>query len=113
MIIIFILSLQIKINSFNLILNAIKNKKTVLTPEDVYYYINEYGTRGEWSIKNCKPEYINIAVLGCSFTFGVGISEPKIWPAQIKQNLPFIRCSYCSELQAENRYRMDRLGRDG
>jgi len=67
---------------------AIKNKKTVLTPEDVYYYINEYGTRGEWSIKNCKPEYINIAVLGCSFTFGVGISEPKIWPAQIKQNLP-------------------------
>ena len=67
---------------------AIKNKKTVLTPEDVYYYINEYGTRGEWSIENCKPEHINIAVLGCSFTFGVGISEPTIWPTQVKRNLP-------------------------
>lgn len=67
---------------------AIKNKRTILTPEDVDYYINDYGTRGDWSIENCRPGHINIAVIGCSFTFGVGIPELKTWSAQVQQTLP-------------------------
>jgi hypothetical protein len=67
---------------------AIKSKRTTLTIEEVDYYINEYGARGDWSLETFKPEHINIAVFGCSFTFGTGLPESKIWAAQVQKNLP-------------------------
>ena len=66
---------------------AYKNGKTRLKREEVEYFINEYGARGDWSIAEPKPDHVKIAVFGCSFTFGVGIGEDSTWPALIKQTL--------------------------
>jgi hypothetical protein len=67
---------------------AFKTNRTDIGEEEVNYYINEYGARGDWSIKTQNPDHINIAVFGCSFTLGVGVPEYKTWSAQIKEKLP-------------------------
>ena len=54
---------------------------------NIYYDINEYGYR-------CPPfetiDYNKIQVItaGCSFTFGMGISEGNNWPSILQQKLP-------------------------
>lgn len=67
---------------------AFKTNRTTIEEQDVKYTINNYGARGDWSIKTQNPDHINIAVFGCSFTFAVGIPEYQTWSAQIKQKLP-------------------------
>ena len=67
--------------------NAYKNNRTRITKDEVSYFINEYGARGDWSIAEPKPDHIKIAVFGCSFTFGVGIGEDSTWSALVQQRL--------------------------
>jgi len=54
-------------------IRAYKDKKTLIEPESVSYYINEYGHRGKKTINdiNSNTTLIN----GCSFSFGQGINE--------------------------------------
>lgn len=67
--------------------DAFKKGRTDLHKDDVSYYINNYGARGDWSIEEQKDDYLKIAVFGCSFTFGVGLPENKTWAAQLVQKL--------------------------
>lgn len=67
--------------------DAYKNSRTDVQKEDVSYYINTYGARGNWSIEEQHDDCLKIAVFGCSFTFGVGIPENKTWAAQFVQKL--------------------------
>jgi hypothetical protein len=67
--------------------DASKKGKTDIHKDDVSYYINNYGARGDWSIEEQKDDHLNIAVFGCSFTFGVGLPENKTWAAQFVQKL--------------------------
>ncbi len=66
---------------------AFKKGKTDIHKDDVSYYINNYGARGDWSIEEQKDDHLKIAVFGCSFTFGVGLPENKTWVAQFVQKL--------------------------
>jgi len=66
---------------------AFKKGRTNIKKEDVSYYINNYGARGDWSIEEKKDDYLKIAVFGCSFTFGVGLPESKTWAAQLVEKL--------------------------
>jgi|694.fasta_scaffold72068_5 hypothetical protein len=53
-----------------------------ITDPSRYYYINKHGFRGkEISGKE------DILIAGCSFTFGSGIPEEKIWGVQVANNM--------------------------
>lgn len=67
--------------------DAFKKGKTNINKDDVSYYINKYGARGDWNIETQKDDYLKIAVFGCSFTFGVGLPENKTWASQFVQKL--------------------------
>jgi hypothetical protein len=59
-----------------------------ITDPSRYYYINSNGFRGkEISGKE------DILIAGCSFTFGSGIPEEKIWGVQVAKNMSL---SYCN-----------------
>lgn len=67
--------------------DAFEKGRTDIDKDDVSYYINKYGARGDWSIEEQKNDHLKIAVFGCSFTFGVGMPESKTWAAQFVQKL--------------------------
>ena len=54
---------------------------------NIYYDINEYGYR-------CPPfetidhDKIQVITAGCSFTFGIGVSEGNYWSSILQQKLP-------------------------
>lgn len=67
--------------------NAIKKGLTNIQENDIHYYINNYGARGNWSIEEPIDDCIKVAVFGCSFTFGVGIPESETWSSKFVQKL--------------------------
>lgn len=69
-------------------INAINEGITDLSEDSVKYYINEYGTRGDWSIESKSTNKTRIAFFGCSFCFGVGIDEDETFQAYVKKNWP-------------------------
>jgi hypothetical protein len=64
---------------------AVKEGTTKLKLDDVRYYINDIGARGDWSLP-LPEDSIKIAFFGCSFTVGVGIDENKIFPNLVKKH---------------------------
>ena len=53
-----------------------------VTDPSRYYYINSHGVRGtEISDKQ------DMVIAGCSFTFGSGVPEEKIWGVQVANNM--------------------------
>ena len=63
---------------------AIESGYTELKEDSVYYYVNDYGARGNWEVKPFKNNKIKIAFFGCSFTFGVGMGEESTFQGIIK-----------------------------
>jgi len=66
-------------------LGAIESGWTNLELDDVRYYVNEYGARGDWSVKH-QNDVVTIAFFGCSFTFGVGMDEDQIFQNLVGKN---------------------------
>lgn len=74
-------------------IDAIKNKTTQIKLDDVAYYVNDYGARGEWNIDPREnPLTIRVAFFGCSFTFGVGLDETQTYHNLVKKNwkVPYV-----------------------
>lgn len=67
---------------------AFKKKRTTYTEDEVYYFINNYGCRGNWGVDDPNLDAVRVAVFGCSFTFGVGMPEHQIWAEQLRQKIP-------------------------
>ena len=80
-----------KVNKLNPKLNKFEvidlTPKTDLKLEDVNYYINEYGCRGDWDLSEKKDDEIIMGVFGCSFTFGEALDDSMIWPNLVKNHL--------------------------
>ena len=55
-------------------------------PDAIYYRINQQGFRGD----DFDESQEHIVTFGCSFTFGVGLSEEQTWPYMLAKylNLP-------------------------
>lgn len=67
-------------------IQAINNGLTDLQLDSVNYFVNEYGCRGDWTVKS-KNGKKNVAFFGCSFTFGVGIDEEETFQSIVKRHL--------------------------
>jgi hypothetical protein len=76
------MSIDEKISS----LGAIESGFTNLAFDDVRYYVNEYGARGDWSATHQEEDVVTIAFFGCSFTFGVGMDEEQIFQNLVGKN---------------------------
>lgn len=59
----------------------IENKLPSYTQRGIDYNLNEFGFRGQDFIKN-----VDLLVLGCSNTFGMGLPEKYIWPNLLKSD---------------------------
>jgi len=64
--------------------DAIANKTTLYTLEDVVYDINDYGFRGDFDLGDTDT---SVAFFGCSLTFGVGVPEADCFPTLIGKAL--------------------------
>lgn len=68
-------------------LDAQQSKKTLLHLEDVSYYLNNVGARGNWDVRNINKNDFIIVVFGCSFTFGVGMPYESTFSSIILRRL--------------------------
>lgn len=60
-------------------------------PNAITYNVNEFGFRGE------MPDLNNfIVTIGCSYTMGLGLPEPNIWPSLLGKslNLPVLNVAW-------------------
>jgi hypothetical protein len=63
---------------------AFNNKRTKIEPNDVQYFVNKLGLRGDSTFRSDKKK---VAFFGCSFTFGWGINEVDGFPNIIGRKL--------------------------
>ena len=64
---------------------AMKDQLTTYSENDVTYYVNECGFRGDWKLGEQNDNVLG--VFGCSFTYGIGTAEQDLFSSLIANHL--------------------------
>lgn len=75
------------VNNYGKSISKLHDMEVAVTPTgetEWSYYINEHGFRGSWDIHTDKTK---IAFYGCSFTFGMGVSDESAFASVVEKKL--------------------------